>query len=182
MDRTSSSTQNTTPFSYESLPNEVHQMILSQIPEVNGPAGRPTLHSVSCVNQQLHGIAIPFLMECYVSMMEVGFPAYSSEKKVNGLIQLKNWLAVHAEQMPSNAYMDAFERTQKLTDRLNPAELESFLSRSEHPFLTSCNTRSSVNGMIAMQMSFISCQSASDKLTARYNDFSFQIEKLYKTS
>ncbi|SMP64682.1 hypothetical protein SAMN06295970_11067 [Noviherbaspirillum suwonense] len=32
MDRTSSSTQNTTPFSYESLPNEVHQMILSQIP------------------------------------------------------------------------------------------------------------------------------------------------------
>ena len=69
MDRTACSTQNTTPFSYESRPNEIHQMILSQIPEVNSPAARPTLRSVSCVNQQRHVIAMPFQMECYVSLM-----------------------------------------------------------------------------------------------------------------
>ena len=181
MDRTSSSTQNTTPCSYEALPNEIHQMILSQIPEVNSPAGRPILRSVSCVNQQLHVIAMPFLMECHVSMMETAVPECSSEKKVNSLMQLKNWLAIHAEQMPSKAYIDALKRTQKLTDGLNPAELQSFLSRTE-PFIpASLDAPSSVNGTIAMQMSLVSYCSASDQLSAHYRDFSFQVEKLYKT-
>lgn len=164
MDRISSSIQNTTPFSYESMPNEIHQMILSQIPEVNSPAGRPTLRSVSCVNQQLHVIAMPFLMECYISMMEIALPAFSSEKKVNGLIQLKNWLATHAEHMPTNAYIDALKRTQKLTDGLNPAELQSLLSRIEPSFPTSCDTPFSVNDVIAMQMSFNSYRSAAQRI------------------
>ena len=184
MDRTSSSssTQNTTPFSYESLPNEVHQMILSQIPEMNSPAGRPTLRSVSCVNQQLHAIAMPFLMECYVSMLEVAFPASSSEKKISDLIQLKNWLVTHADPMPFNAYIDATERTQKLIDGLNLTELETFMSRIEHSFLTIFDKPKSGKDLIAMQMSLASHQSAYAKLAAKYNDISFQIEKLYKTS
>ena len=182
MDRTSSSTQSTTPFSYESLPNEVLQMILSQIPAVNSPAGRPTLRSVSCVNQQLHLIAMPFLMECHVSMMEVALPAFMSEKKVNGLIQLKKWLTTHAEHIPTNAYINALERTQKLVDGLNPVELQSLLSRIEPSFPTSCDAPFSVNDVIAMQMSITSYQSVSDRLTAKYRDFSFQVEKLYKTS
>jgi hypothetical protein len=180
MDRTASSTQTTTPFSYESLPNEIHQMILSQIPEVNSPAGRPTVRSVSCVNQQLHAIAMPFLMECYVSMMEIALPAFSSEKKVNTLIQLKNWLATHAEQMPTNAYIDALKRTQKLTDGLTPAELQLFLPKIEPSFSTSLDAPSSVNDMIAMQMSFNSYYSVSDQLTAHHRDFSNQLEKLCK--
>jgi hypothetical protein len=182
MDRTSSSTQNTTPFSYESLPDKIHQMILSQIPEVNSPAGRPTLRSVSCVNQQLHAIAMPFLMECYVSITEVAFPASSSEKKVNNLIQLKNWLAVHADEMPTNAYIDATKRTQKLMDGLNLSELESFMSEIEHSMSTISDMPRSVNGMIDMQMSIASYQRGADKLATKYRDFSFQVEKLYKTS
>ena len=120
-------------------------------------------------------------MECYVSMMEVALPAFSSEKKVNSLIQLKNWLATHAEHMPTNAYIDTLTRTQKLTDGLDPAELQSLLSGIETSFPTSSNAPLSVNGMIAMQMSFNSYRSASDRLTAHYRDFSFQVEKLYKT-
>ena len=182
MDRTSSSTQNTTPFSYEAMPNEIHRMILGQLPEANSPASRPTLRSVSCVNQQLHLIAMPFLMECYVSMMEIALPALSSEKKVNSLIQLKNWLATHAEHMPTNAYRDALKRTHKLTDGFNLAELQSFLSGIVTSFPTISDAPASVNDMIAMQMSFISYRSASVRLTENYRDFSFQFEKLYKTS
>lgn len=182
MDRISSSTQSPTPFCYESLPNEVHQLILSQIPGANSPAGRPTLRSVSCVNQRLHGMAMPFLMECYVSMMEIAFPAISSEQKVTDLTQLKNWLAVHANQMPLNAFLAAMNRTQKLIDGLNLPELESFTSGVEHSFPTISSAPTSVEDMIAMQMSLASYQGGTDKLAAKYHNFSFQIEKLYKTS
>src|SRR5687767_8045541 len=100
MNATSSSTQNPAPFSYESLPNEIHQMILNQIPEVNSRSGGPTLRSVSCINQQLHEIAMPFLMECHVSMVENALPGLSSEKKVDTLNRLKKWLTLHHDRMP----------------------------------------------------------------------------------
>jgi len=61
-------------------------------------------------------MAMPFLMECYVSIMEIAFPAISSEQKVTDLTQLKNWLAVHANQMPLNAFLAAMNPTQKLIE------------------------------------------------------------------
>ena len=168
MDAASSSTQNAVPFSYEAMPNEIHQMILSQIPEVNSPAGRPILRSVSCVNQQLHAIAMPFLMECHVSMVENALPGLSSEKKVDTLNRLKKWLTLHHDRMPTNAYIAALKRTQKLEDGLNPAELELLVSEIERSFSASSNTSLSVHDVIAMQMSLISYRSASEKLTTHY--------------
>lgn len=172
MDRMSSSTQNSTPFSYESLPNEIHQMILSQIPEVNNAAGRPTLRSVSCVNQKFHTTAWPFLMECYLSTVESALPALSSARKLATLAQLKKWLTQHGDQMPTKAYMDAFKRTQKLTDGLNLAELVSLLRETAPALPTSSAASLSINGMIATQMSASSYHSASGRLAAQVQDFS----------
>ncbi len=73
-------------------------------------------------------------------------------------------------------------RTQKLIDGLNLPELESFTSGVEHSFPTISSAPTSVEDMIAMQMSLASYQSGTDKLAAEYHNFSFQIEKLYKTS
>ena len=170
MDATSSSTQNAVPFSYEAMPNEIHQTILSQIPEVNSRTAAPTLRSVSRINQQLHGIAMPFLMECYVSTVENALPGLSSEKKVETLTRLKNWLTLHHDPMPTNAYLAAFKRTQKLADGLNPAELELLVSEIERSLPTSGAASGSVNNIIAIQMSISSYSSASNKLATHYRN------------
>lgn len=115
MDHTSSSTQSATPFSYQALPNEIHHLILSEISDRNGPAGRPTLRSVSCVNQLLNSLAQRFLLERYVS---------AAEKEINRLLQLKCWWrSDHADLMPTTALLDADSRTGKLTGELIAEEL-----------------------------------------------------------
>jgi hypothetical protein len=180
MDRTSSSTQNATPFSYASLPTEIHQMIVSQIPEMNSPAGRPTLRSVSCVNQQLHEIAMPFLTECYVSMVENTLPALSSDKKVNALTQLKNWVMLHADQMPTKAYVDALNRTQKLTDGLTVAELQLLLPEIEPSLSKFSDANLSVHDLIAMQMSVSSYSRGCNRLAADIRDSDNQLRNLFQ--
>ena len=170
MDATSSSTHNAAPFTYEAMPNEIHRLILSQIPDVNRRMGAPTLRSVSCINQQLHEIAMPFLLECYVSTVENSLPGLSSEKKVETLTRLKNWLTLHHDQMPTKAYLAAFERTQKLADGFKPAELELLLSDLERSFSTSKDAAQSVNDVIAMQMSLSFYSRASEKLATHYRN------------
>ena len=169
MDRTSSSTQGVTPFSYETLPNEIHGLILNEIPDRNGPAGRPTLRSVSCVNQLLNRLARRFLLERYVS---------KAEKEMNRLLQLKGWWrSEHGDRTPTTALLDAFGRTGKSMDGLTVQELETYVAQSEAPLSTHDNKAILINEMIAAQMLMESDCNAISNLAAHYRQMPVSLEK-----
>ena len=180
MDRTSSSsssTQTATPFSYEAMPNEIHTMILDRVDGAKGGADRPTLRSVSCVDKRLHSLAMPFLMECYVSLMEIALPAFSSEKKVHKLLELKSWMSRHVDQMPTMACVDAFHRIEKLTNTLTAQELQLFVAQYNPSSPAPDNPPISVNQMIAMQMSISSACQAFSNLGAHYRQLSAKLDQ-----
>jgi hypothetical protein len=120
--------------------------------------------------------------ECYVSTVEIAVPALSPEKKADTLVQLKNWLRIHADQMPLIAYMDAMNRTKKLTDGLGPAELGLLLLGSQPFFALSNDAPHSVEDLIAMQMRLASYKSAVDKLAAHHLKITDDLKKIWQDS
>jgi hypothetical protein len=89
---------------------DVYGTVLQQV----DPVDKPTIYSLSRVNRQLHDLAMPFLMECYISTTESAFSAMSSEKRFATVMQMQNWLVDNADRLPLHKATNTWDRLHKL--------------------------------------------------------------------
>jgi hypothetical protein len=110
MDRTVNTANNIALITVPSLPMELYNSVLQQV----NSADKPILFSLSRVSRQLHELAMPFLMECYISTTESAFSAMQPVKRFATVMQMQKWLVDNADRLPLLKAMNTWDRLHKL--------------------------------------------------------------------